>query len=67
MKKFILCLAAALLTFGAGATVPHRSSIPNIPGYMTLKGDFHIHTNFTDVDTPLLVSYHFIVPEKYRK
>lgn len=48
MKKFILCLAAALLTSGAGATVPHRSSIPNIPGYMTLKGDFHIHTNFSD-------------------
>ena len=48
MKKsftLILMLAVAL---SAGATVPHRSIIPDIPGYKTLKGDFHMHTNFSD-------------------
>ena len=48
MKKVILILTSVLLTICAGATVPHRSSIPDIPGYKTLKGDFHIHTNFSD-------------------
>ena len=48
MKKFIFFLAAALVSFSASATVPHRSSIPDIPGYTTLKGDFHIHTSFSD-------------------
>ena len=38
----------ALTALSAGATVPHRSRIPDIPGYITLKGDFHIHTNFSD-------------------
>lgn len=48
MKKVVFSLALAFLTLCAGATVPHRSSIPDIPGYVTLKGDFHIHTNFSD-------------------
>ena len=48
MKKVVFSLALAFLALCAGATVPHRSSIPDIPGYMTLKGDFHIHTNFSD-------------------
>lgn len=59
MKKsftFILMLAVAL---SAGATVPHRSRIPDIPGYKTLKGDFHIHTNYSDARVPMFqwVSY----------
>ncbi len=50
MKKITLTLTAILLALLAGATVPHRSSIPDIPGYKTLKGDFHIHTNFSDAN-----------------
>ncbi len=48
MKKFVLSLALALSALCVMATVPHRASIPDIPGYKTLKGDFHIHTNFSD-------------------
>ena len=48
MKRpiFITLLLAASLS--AAATVPHRSRVPDIPGYKTLKGDFHMHTNFSD-------------------
>ena len=48
MKKLFLTLSAVLLALTAAATVPHRSVIPDIPGYKTLKGDFHMHTNFSD-------------------
>ncbi len=49
MKKTILltCLMIALisLTFGQKTKKIH---IPDIPGYLTLKGDFHLHTVFSD-------------------
>lgn len=48
MKKSVLSVAFALLALCAAATVPHKFCVPDIPGYMTLKGDFHVHTNFSD-------------------
>ncbi|MBO4671644.1 MAG: PHP domain-containing protein [Bacteroidales bacterium] len=48
MKKVILALAALFITLSAFATVPHKAKIPDIPGYISLKGDFHIHTCFSD-------------------
>lgn len=51
MKKIFFAAAAALMSLAAGATVPHRVNVPDVPGYKTLKGDFHIHTRFSDCDT----------------
>ena len=48
MKKLLFSLSLVLLAFQAVATVPHRSRIPDVPGYLTLKGDFHLHSNFSD-------------------
>ena len=48
MKKLLFSLTLVLLAFQAVATVPHRSRIPDVPGYLTLKGDFHLHSNFSD-------------------
>ena len=49
MKKFLLSLFAAALTFGAvSATTYNKIVVPDIAGYKTLKGDFHIHTVFSD-------------------
>lgn len=51
MRKFILSAAAILVAFSAGAVVPHRFYVPEVQGYQTLKGDFHIHSRFSDCDT----------------
>lgn len=48
MRKTLLTVAAAALCISASAIIPHRMSIPDIPGYTTLKGDFHVHTVFSD-------------------
>lgn len=48
MKKLTLSLMAAALCVCASATVPNKCNIPDIPGYVTLKGDFHNHTVFSD-------------------
>ena len=48
MKRLLITALAALVALSAYATVPHKAQIPDIPGYKTLKGDFHIHTNFSD-------------------
>lgn len=48
MKKVISILAALLIALSAIATVPHKAKIPDIPGYISLKGDFHMHTCFSD-------------------
>lgn len=48
MRKLLLALVALSVTVSVSATVPHKARIPDIPGYQTLKGDFHIHTNFSD-------------------
>ncbi len=44
-------LAAVLLSWvavTAHAQVRHEIAFPDVPGYLTLKGDFHIHTVFSD-------------------
>jgi len=41
-------LAAFLLCSAAVAQVRDPLPVPDIPGYKTLKGDFHIHTVFSD-------------------
>lgn len=41
----LLLLSASQLTFGQSRKVIH---IPDIPGYKTLKCDFHMHTVFSD-------------------
>ena len=38
----------ALLGAVAGAQVRHEMVVPDIPGYLTLKGDMHMHTVFSD-------------------
>ena len=49
MKKILLTIlaVAGVLTASAQLT-PNKIIIPDIEGYKTLKGDFHIHTVFTD-------------------
>lgn len=48
MKKLLLILAATVLTLPAFGQTAYRTVIPDIPGYHTLKCDFHIHTVFSD-------------------
>lgn len=69
MKRILLTLTAASLTLlCAHAIVPRQMVIPNIPGYVTLKGDFHVHTTFSDgtvwpttrVDESLMDGHDFI-------
>lgn len=49
MKKLFTFVAVAIAAvFSAGATTPNRIVIPDVEGYKTLKGDFHIHTVFSD-------------------
>jgi hypothetical protein len=49
MKKLLALLFCLLLvlpvTFGQAVK---KIRIPDIPGYLTLKGDFHMHTVFSD-------------------
>ncbi|MCQ2136029.1 MAG: Sb-PDE family phosphodiesterase [Bacteroidales bacterium] len=51
MRKVLLSISALCVSFLLGATVPHRAIIPDVPGYVTLKGDFHVHTVFSDDTT----------------
>lgn len=48
MKKILLFALAVSAAFGASAITPNKIVIPNVEGYKTLKGDFHIHTVFSD-------------------
>ncbi|MFH1119620.1 MAG: Sb-PDE family phosphodiesterase [Bacteroidota bacterium] len=50
MKKQILLFLVAFANLTASAQDGPRSNvaIPDIPGYHTLKGDFHMHTVFSD-------------------
>ncbi|MEZ4969629.1 MAG: Sb-PDE family phosphodiesterase [Flavobacteriaceae bacterium] len=54
MKNKVICTLVALWTFG-GSTIAQevkgrnlKINFPDIPGYMTLKADFHLHTVFSD-------------------
>ena len=51
LKKFSVLLALALLCISLqaeGIDAPKGKQIPDIPGYYTLKCDFHMHTVFSD-------------------
>ena len=48
MKKIFLFAAALVATASVAAVTPNKIVIPNIEGYKTLKGDFHLHTIFSD-------------------
>lgn len=48
MKRLLSILAVALVCAPLFAKVPNKAVFPDIPGYKTLKGDFHIHTMFSD-------------------
>ena len=51
MKRLNLILAAAailLTTAAARADERHEIAFPDLPGYKTLKCDFHMHTVFSD-------------------
>lgn len=48
MKKLLIAVMAAAMCFSAQAVVRHTINVPDIPGYITLKGDFHNHTVFSD-------------------
>jgi len=50
--RTIACLTAATVVLALGAQAQNRArteiNVPDIPGYVTLKCDFHIHTVFSD-------------------
>ena len=46
--KTLLLPLLASLSVCASAYVPRKANFPDIPGYVTLKGDFHVHTAFSD-------------------
>ena len=52
MKRVTLLLAVLLtslsMSAATAALTPNKIVIPNIEGYKTLKGDFHVHTVFSD-------------------
>ncbi|MBN1387951.1 MAG: hypothetical protein JW965_05855 [Bacteroidales bacterium] len=48
MKKFIAFLFVAVVSFSATIAQKKIVNIPDIPGYVTLKCDFHMHTVFSD-------------------
>ncbi|MDQ1297223.1 MAG: Histidinol-phosphatase [Bacteroidota bacterium] len=48
MKSNILLVTILLLSHVSHGQVRKEINIPDIPGYITLKGDFHMHTVFSD-------------------
>lgn len=48
LKTLALCITFSGLLTGPVFAQPKKSHIPDIPGYFTLKGDFHLHTVFSD-------------------
>ena len=48
MKKLTYLFLLLLMSASASANTPNKIVIPNIEGYRTLKGDFHVHTMFSD-------------------
>jgi 3',5'-nucleoside bisphosphate phosphatase len=44
----VVALLSALLCPAFGQNVRHEIAFPNLPGYVTLKCDFHMHTVFSD-------------------
>jgi hypothetical protein len=48
MKAFRLALGALLAAAPAAAQHRQALPLPHLPGFTTLKGDFHLHTVFSD-------------------
>ena len=49
MKRFLLTVMAVAGVLSASAQfTPNKIVVPDIEGYKTLTGDFHIHTVFSD-------------------
>ena len=48
MKKLASLLLFLMVAASAFAYTPNKIVIPNVNGYLTLKGDFHLHTVFSD-------------------
>ena len=48
MKKILIFALLGALVSSAFSQVRKEINIPNIPGYITLKCDFHLHTIFSD-------------------
>ena len=48
MKKLTSLFVMLLVSASAFAYTTNKIVIPNVEGYKTLKGDFHIHTIFSD-------------------
>lgn len=48
MKRLSSLFALLLVSCVVMAYTPNKIVVPNIEGYVTLKGDFHIHTVFSD-------------------
>lgn len=44
----LVALVVVLLGYMANAQVRKEVKIPDLPGYKTLKGDFHVHTVYSD-------------------
>jgi len=48
MKIHVMVCLVSLLTSNLSSAQRQLNNLPDIPGYKTLKGDFHIHTVFSD-------------------
>lgn len=48
MKKLTILSLLVLLSTSVLANTPNKIIIPNVKDYLTLKGDFHVHTVFSD-------------------
>lgn len=49
MKKVLLSILFWVsISHSIGAMVPYEFNVPDIPGYVTLTGDLHVHTCFSD-------------------
>ena len=48
MRAHIFFISLLLLAEVSNSQVRKEINIPDIPGYLTLKGDFHMHTVFSD-------------------
>ena len=49
MKKFlVLIIELIVFSFYTWGQTRVNYRLPDIPGYITLKGDFHMHTPFSD-------------------
>ena len=48
MKRILLAAVLLAAAISLSAQVRHEMTVPDIPGFVTLKGDMHIHTTFSD-------------------